>query len=377
MDLRRWRLYVKGRILKTDGTALASQEKTGIVNLPLQSIWSQVDTYMNGKLVSLNTNNYPWKAYLKVLLSSGEDVTQSQLQSQLYYQDGYDMDDPDAATGSNVGLIYRYDYTQKRRVFEMEGPLYEDIFRLDKYLVNGVDLHLKLFRNRAPFVIMSGEDSPAYKFEILDVAFKACMVRVDSGVLINHAAILKEVTAKYPLTRTEVKMNTISAGMGTFIWQNVWSNNLPTKVYFAFVKQTAVNGDYTKNPFKFLNLAQEIGLYVNGESIPARPIKMDVGDNRNYVTLFVNLFEVAEKWNDDSGLTITRENFNQGFTVYGFTLTPCGLGEEYINLVRQGSVRLEVKFASNTTETLNCVAYAEFPALIDIDQSRDIKYTQV
>ncbi|XP_033758272.1 uncharacterized protein F54H12.2-like [Pecten maximus] len=176
----------------------------------------------------------------------------------------------------------------------MEGPLYEDIFRLDKYLVNGVDLHLKLFRNRAPFVIMSGEDSPAYKFEILDVAFKACMVRVDSGVLINHAAILKEVTAEYPLTRTEVKMNTISSGIGTFIWQNVWSNNLPTKVYFAFVKQTAVNGDYTKNPFKFLNLAQEIGLYVNGESIPARPIKMDVGDNRNYVTPFVNLFEVAE-----------------------------------------------------------------------------------
>ncbi|XP_021365775.1 uncharacterized protein F54H12.2-like [Mizuhopecten yessoensis] len=332
---------------------------------------------MNGKLVSLNTSNYPWKAYLKVLLSSGEDVTQSQLQSQLYYQDGYDMDDPDAATGSNAGLLYRYEYTQKSRIFDIEGPLYEDIFRLDKYLVNGVDLHLKLFRNRAPFIVKSGETSPAYKLEIQDVAFKACMVRVDSGVLINHAEILKEVTAKYPLTRTEVKMNTCPSGSGTFIWQNVWSNNLPTKVYFAFVKQTAVNGDYTKNPFNFLNLAQEIGIYVNGESIPARPIKMDVGDNRNYVTPFVNLFEVAEKWNHDSGLMITRENFSKGFAIYGFNLTPSGLGEEYINLVRQGCVRLEVRFASNTTETLNCVAYAEFPALIEIDQSRDIKYTQV
>ncbi|XP_033725352.1 uncharacterized protein F54H12.2-like [Pecten maximus] len=203
------------------------------------------------------------------------------------------------------------------------------------------------------------------------------MVRVDSGVLINHAEILKDVRAKYPLTRTEIKMNTCPSGSGSFIWQNVWSNNLPTKMYFAFVTRTAVKGDYTKNPFKFLNFAQEIGHYVNGESIPARPIKMDVGDNRNYVTPFVNLFEVAEKWNDDSGLTITKENLNQGFTVYGFTLTPSGLGEEYINLARQGSVRLELKFASNTTETLNCVDYTEFPALIEIDQSRDIKYTQV
>jgi len=71
-------------------------------------------------------------------------------------------------------------------------------------------------------------------------------------------------------------MNTCPSGSGSFIWQNVWSNNLPTRVFFAFVRQTAVNGDYTKNPFNFLNLADEM--------------KMDVGNNRNYVTHFVNLF---------------------------------------------------------------------------------------
>jgi len=35
------------------------------------------------------------------------------------------------------------------------------------------------------------------------------------------------------------------------------------------------------------------------------------------------------------------------------------------------------KFASDTTETLNCLAYAEFPALIEINHSREIKYTQI
>ena len=71
IDLRRSRLHAKCKITKSDGTALAAQEKTGIVNLPLQSLWSQIDTYMNGKLVSLNTSYYPWKAYLKIILSSG------------------------------------------------------------------------------------------------------------------------------------------------------------------------------------------------------------------------------------------------------------------------------------------------------------------
>jgi len=172
-------------------------------------------------------------------------------------------------------------------------------------------------------------------------------------------------------------MNTLSSGSGTFIWQNIWSNNLPTKVYFAFVSQTAVNGSYTKNPFKFQNLAEEMALYVNGESIPARPMKMDLGTDKNYVIPFVNLYEVVEKWNKDAGLQITRSNFNQGFTIYAFNLAPSDLGGSYISLIRQGSLRLQVKFATPVLQTLNCMALAEFPALIEIDQSRDVKYTLV
>lgn len=102
-------------------------------------------------------------------------------------------------------------------VFDLKGPLYEDIFQLDKYIVNGVDLNLKLFRNRAPLLIMSAEGSPSYKVQLLDVSFKACMIKVDSGVLLNHAEIFKETTAKYPLVRTEVKMNTCPTCTGSSI----------------------------------------------------------------------------------------------------------------------------------------------------------------
>ena len=339
-------------------------------------MWSQIDTYMNGKLVSLNTSYYPWKAYLKLLLSNGNDIATSQLQSQLFYLDDDDLEDVDPEAGSNGGLAQRYQFTKESNIFDMEGPLYEDIFLMDKYLVNGVDIHLKLFRNRASFCFVNDETTPSYKLEIVDVAFKACMIKVDSGVLINHAEILKKTTAKYPLRRTEVKMNTCPSGSGSFIWQNIWSNNLPTKAFFAFVKQTAMNGDYSKNPFNLLNLADEIALYVNGECIPARPMKMDVGANKNYVTPFVNLFEAAEKWNKDAGLQIKRNMFDQGYAIYAFNLAPGDLGEEYINLVQQGSVRLEVKFAANTTETLYCIAYAEFPALIEVDHSREVRYTR-
>ena len=71
----------------------------------------------------------------------------------------------------------------------MEGPLYEDFF-MDNYLVNDVDIHLNLFRNIAPFCIVSDEIAPNYKLEIICVEVKPCMIKVGSGVLINQAEII-------------------------------------------------------------------------------------------------------------------------------------------------------------------------------------------
>lgn len=117
----------------------------------------------------------------------------------------------------------------------MEGLLYEDIFRIDKYLINGVDLYLKLFRNFVVFVLMSKEVFFSYKLQLLDVFFKVCMIKVDSGILINYVEILKEKMVKYFLIRIEVKMSICFKGFGLFIWQNVWFNILLIKVVFCFI----------------------------------------------------------------------------------------------------------------------------------------------
>jgi len=205
-----------------------TQDTPVVIYVP--GLWNEYMDLRRSRLyVSLSTNNYPRKAYFIVLLSTGEDAANSQLQSQLYFLDNANLDDPKIVGGTHSRLLNRNNFTKQSKIFDMEGPLYDDIFRMDKCLLNGVDLHLKLFRNRAPFIFMSGETNPSYKLELLDVAFKACMVRIDSGLLVNHAELLKNVTAKYPLTRTEVKMNTLSSGSGSFIWQNIWSNNLPAK----------------------------------------------------------------------------------------------------------------------------------------------------
>lgn len=376
IDFKRSKLYVKARILKADGSTMAANEKTGIVNLPLQSMFSQMDVYLNNKLVSFNTNNYPWKAYLKTILFSGKDELYSQKQSELFYKDEGNINDANAYNGGNAGLVMRYAYTQQSKVFELEGNLMEDIFDTDKYLINGVDVYIKLFRSSAPFVIISANSTPAYKIELLDVVYKVAKVRVDPGVLLNHSKQIEATPVKYTLTRNELKMNTIPKGSTEFYWDNIFPQAIPDRIVVGLVDQKAVNGDYTTNPFNFEHMGlTDVGIYINGESVPGRPLKTDFSAGL-YSDAFVRLFEASGKWKNDAGLIISRDDFGKGYSLFVFTVDPCGFGDEYLNLIRRGNTRLELKFKQATSKAVNAIVFATFSSLLEIDKSRDINYIQ-
>lgn len=86
----------------------------------------------------------------------------------------------------------------------------EDVFDVEKYLIQGIHLCIKLYRSSNPFVLMSGEASPDYKLKILDAALKTCKVKVDSGVVVNHVKQTEKKPAKYFVRCTKIKKNTIA-----------------------------------------------------------------------------------------------------------------------------------------------------------------------
>ena len=373
IDLRKSRLYVKMQILKEDGTKLAPKEKTGIINLPLQSMFSNIDVYMNNKLISVNSNNYPWKAYFKVILSSGSDEQNSQLQSQLFMKD----DDPLDSLTLNAGYVNRYEYTKESRTFELESNLMEDALLLDKFLINGVDIYMKLYRSSAPFLLMSGETNPKYKVKILDVFFRTARVKVDPGVILNHKLQIQESPAKYLINRSHVIQSIIPKGSTEFFWDSLFPKALPSKVVFGLVSQKAANGDYTANPFNFQHFnMSNVALKVNGVEVYGSPLNLDFSDNRNYTAAYVRLFEICDKWQKDMGLNITLDDFGKGYTFIVFSLDPSDFQEDFLNLVRHGNARLEMRFSVATTEVINCLCYYQSQAILTCDETRNIKIVE-
>lgn len=140
------------------------------------------------------------------------------------------------------------------------------------------------------------------------------------------------------------------------------------------MKQAAVNRSYDANPLNFqhFNLS-EIVVTVNGEPTPVRPLKLDLDDNRKYVTALCNLYQASDKWYKDDGLIIDRDHFSKGYAIYAFDLDPNDLGEGYINLAHQANVGVYARFASPTTATVSVLAFCEFPGLLLVDQAREIR----
>jgi hypothetical protein len=142
----------------------------------------------------------------------------------------------------------------------------------------------------------------------------------------------------------------------------------------GLVDNRAYNGDRERNTFNFRHFSlKEIGIYLDGQLYGLKPLKLDFAVGR-YVAAYAGLFGGTNKINRDEGNGISRTNFCNGYALYANDLTP-DLGEDdHVNLTRQGTARLNLKFGAALAQTVTVVANAEFENLIEIDRNRNIVF---
>ena len=73
IDLKKERFNVKLRLLNGDGTPLTAGVVGGLVNLPLHTIFRQVDVTFRQTPLSHIGTNYPYKAYIDTILKTSKN----------------------------------------------------------------------------------------------------------------------------------------------------------------------------------------------------------------------------------------------------------------------------------------------------------------
>lgn len=371
IDLSHTLLLVKAKIVNRDSTPISDTIKVGPVNNWMHSLFSQLDVYLNQKLISPPNNTYAYRAYIETLLNYGRDAKRTHLTCGFWYDDtAHHMDTCDK---ENEGFDTRWQLSKGKEV-EMMGHLHGDIFNQEKFLINGVEMRIKLVRTKETFNLMCSDVDSKFKVNITNASLLVRKARINPSVLLAHQKVLSSTTAKYPITRAEVKVLTIPTGVQGKALDNIFLGQIPKRCVIGFVNNTAFNGSLNTNPFNFahhnINL---FSLYVDGQQIPACTLQPSF-DTDMITSAYNTLFSGTGIHFMNEGNYITKYDYTGGFCLMAFDLTPdlCANSQSHWNLIKHGSVRMEVRFDKALTATVNCIVYAEFDNVIEINKNRDI-----
>ncbi|GBP28286.1 Uncharacterized protein F54H12.2 [Eumeta japonica] len=198
IDLSHTLLHIKAKVITQDGSTIAPSSNVAPVNNWLHSLFSQLDVYLNQKLISPPNNTYAYRAYIETLLNYGPAAKESHLTCSLWYEDSAGKMNKTDST--NTGYYKRAEYIKTSKEVEMVGHLHGDLFGQEKFLINGVQMSVKLVRSRESFNLMSSDKDAKFKVRITDATLLIRRARINPSILLAHQK--KDKRAREPRSST-------------------------------------------------------------------------------------------------------------------------------------------------------------------------------
>ena len=128
------------------------------------------------------------------------------------------------------------------------------------------------------------------------------------------------------------------------------------RIVFGFVETIAADGDFKKNPFFFDNLSiTNVCVKIASKSLPYSS------------PLTLNFKNIREAPND-----ISYEDYKNGNTIFAFDLTPDLCSAEHYNLLKDGSLDVDITMEKAFSESVTAYFYLEFDNIIEIDKDRRV-----
>ncbi len=377
-------LYMKLRIVRADGTNLVADQaggegqqpivgdRVGPINLIGKTLFKQVKVHINGRQAFDSGDNYAYRAFLETELNYGEAAKTTQLTAGLYAKDK-PADRVD--TAENTGWGWRRNWFNESRVVEVMAPIHCELFQSDKLLLDNTELYMELHRNSDAFALMSFADGINYKLEVQDMIWYVRKVEILKSVQMGLETALVRNPAKYPVRRIQVTKLHIAPGRRAAPANTLFTGQIPRRLVVGFVNMRSYYGNYQTSPFRFNNhTVTKIKVMAGGQVFPREPIEMDFTNNR-FMRGYVNLFEGLGQGREDTGNHITLNDFKHSHCLFVFDLTPDEQDAGHWELIKEGSVSVDVEFGVDVPEPgIEMIVYAEFDNLVMIDHNRNVYF---
>ena len=371
LDLNDTLLHLRVKITEKDGSNIPVDTAVGLVNYPLNTIFSQCDVMLGDRLISQSSATHPYRAMIETLLNYSDDTLKSQFSAGLFYKDtAGSMDSIVIANGPNKGFVQRASYTAESAEVDLLGALHADIFFSERLLLNSVDLRIKLIRNNDAFCLM-GTCASEFTLKITAASLYVKKVTVSPAVRLGHATALMKGNALYPLSRVSVKTYSIPENSRICTQDNLFLGAIPKYVVLGLVDHNAFTGRRDLSPFNFKhNDVEYLALCQDGRQVPAKAFQPQF-DRGNSVREFYNIFSATGRHLKDLPLSIDRKEFNEGYALFAFNLEPTE-DNDALSPISNGNLRLEMRFRVPLPQTTTLIVYACYNSILEINAKRQV-----
>ena len=306
----------------------------------------------NGVLVENTQRDFAIKAYAQNLLFTTDQDRQTWMHSGMFAVDKFGQFQQvfDKATIDGPGAFETmHGHWQRRKAVEKSGnvvygKLLSDVLNCNEPLPDNVTINVKMFpaKSEACLVqnILAGAPAKQYRIKITDCSLY--VPRITGRETVN-------IEKRFCYTNWRILAYTHQTGQSNFKKDVAIGETLPQKAIAVFMSEKSYNGDWelSKLEFEKANVASVL-MKCNHRHVPFSNGYQIDWKNHLYDTAYVGLTtELGAR-----GHRINYDGFDNGFSIFGFDLTPNKTGDVSLHTPLKGALELSVQFEPAPTSNL-------------------------
>lgn len=355
LDLNDTLFYISIKFTDGEKKDLVEAADVKPSNYLFHSLFKDVILALNTTRIEGGNGTYAQKAIIETVLNYDTDNKNTCLTSLGYYSLEKD----------------RKSSIAKSKTVSLCSSLQLDFLDQPKYLIPGVNVHIRIKRNEFKFCIETADNKLLPKYEILDAKLMVRRVRVDSTVTMGHEIGLKKQNAVYPIRKKETVAFALPKDSSSFYKEQIFGDRrLPNFILVTFQSLAALDGDYAQKGWSFEHF--DVNFLSLSRNTDFRETYIQNFEKDDYTTSYTqSIIRNMGYLDKNINCGITLSDFKNMYPFFTFVLAP-DFDLSQCQLPKQGNLRLDIKFAKPLPSGIYVIIYGVFESEIQITSNRTI-----
>ena len=358
----------------TSGKDTAATIRPYFINNIAHSLWQNVEVFVAGTQVTNANNLYPFKSIVEADLSFEPSAKTGILACQ-----GYSYEpDPTVFNKKEEDLPIKSGFNNRRDIVDARRPwkhwfTLNDSFLagIDKYILPGFPLRIRLTRSTDPFLLLQPEgavDAKNYTIKVLSASLFVHMLELRTETFLSIERALSKKAAQYDWREDVMVSFVITSGTSIYFRDDIFNRAPVSHLIMLMVPEKSFTGSYHTNPFHFSDFALDTILVTReGQTVGNTPIEVRTSNARVYSNTLRSLNMTH------SGNGITLDEFDDHFTPVFRLTADLSIDDNTIRPELTGArLAIELKFQKAVPNPIRLILFGVRRSVAFADCNREV-----